>query len=166
MPQIDQLSESWFAVSQLFWLAIVFGAVFFIIGLYMLPKVEATVDARDRKIAEDLASAKAARDAADSLEEEYRTGTNRARGDAQGLIGKAKDKAAVDTAKLVAKADAAIADKMAAAEAAIASARAQALAEMEQVASDSASALVERLSSAKISASDASNAVRAALNHG
>ncbi|MCC7394652.1 MAG: ATPase [Sphingomonadaceae bacterium] len=166
MPQIDQLSESWFAISQLFWLAIIFGAVFFIIGLYMLPRVEATVDARDRKIADDLASAKAARDAADSLEEEYRTGTNRARGDAQGLIGKAKDKAAADTAKLVAKADAAIAEKMAAAEAAIAAARSQALAEVEEVASDSASALVARLSSAKISASDASGAVKVALNHG
>ena len=55
MPQIDQLSESWYLASQLFWLVLVFGAIFFLIGRGMLPKIEATVDGRDAKIAGDLA---------------------------------------------------------------------------------------------------------------
>ena len=68
MPQIGQLTEdSWYLISQLFWVVLVFGAIFFVIGRGMLPKVEATVDARDAKIAGDLAAAKAARDAADAL---------------------------------------------------------------------------------------------------
>ena len=36
MPQIAQISEIW--SSQLFWLLITFGFVFFVIGKGMLPK--------------------------------------------------------------------------------------------------------------------------------
>ena len=57
MPQIDQLPDIFW--SQLFWLAIVFGIIFFVIGRGMLPKIEATVDARDAKIADDLAGGRA-----------------------------------------------------------------------------------------------------------
>ena len=45
MPQIAQLPDIFW--SQLFWLAIVFGILFFVIGRGMLPKIQATVDARD-----------------------------------------------------------------------------------------------------------------------
>src|SRR3546814_12650619 len=72
MPQINQLAENWYLASQLFWLALIFGAVFVVIGLGMYPKIEATVDARDRKVADDLASAKAAHAAADNMAERYR----------------------------------------------------------------------------------------------
>jgi F-type H+-transporting ATPase subunit b len=59
MPQITQLPFIIF--SQLFWLAIVFGIIFFGIGRGMLPKIQSTVDARERKIAEDLERAQAER---------------------------------------------------------------------------------------------------------
>src|SRR3546814_3988783 len=72
MPQISQFAESWYAASQIFWVLLTFGFVFFVIGRGMLPKIEATVDARDRKVADDLAAAKAAHAAADGLEESYR----------------------------------------------------------------------------------------------
>jgi hypothetical protein len=52
MPQIAQILETY--ASQFFWLMIVFGLVYFTIGHGMLPKVEATMDARNRKIADDL----------------------------------------------------------------------------------------------------------------
>ena len=42
MPQITQLPFIFF--SQLFWLAIVFGIIFFGIGRGMLPKIQSTVD--------------------------------------------------------------------------------------------------------------------------
>src|SRR3546814_16648059 len=68
MPQINQLAENWYFASQLFWLTLIFGAVFVVIGLGMYPKIEAPVDARDRKVADDLAAAKAAHAAADHLD--------------------------------------------------------------------------------------------------
>ena len=55
MPQISQILETY--ASQFFWLLIVFGLIYFTIGKGMLPKIEANMDARDRKIADDLAAA-------------------------------------------------------------------------------------------------------------
>jgi F-type H+-transporting ATPase subunit b len=166
MPQIDQLSENWYLASQLFWLVLVFGAIFFGIGLYMLPKVEGTVEQRDRKIADDLTAAKAARDAADAAEEDYRVRGNAARAEAQTLITAAKDKAADAAAKQLAKANTAIEAKLAAAEAEIGAARSSAMAEIEAVAADAATALVARVSGVAVSAADATRAAKAALNHG
>ena len=70
MPQITQLSIIF--ASQLFWLAVVFGILFFGIARTMVPKIQATVEARENKIAADLASAQAARAAAEDTEAKYR----------------------------------------------------------------------------------------------
>ena len=42
MPQLSQLGEV--LLSQLFWLAIALGFIFFVIGRGMVPKIQATVD--------------------------------------------------------------------------------------------------------------------------
>ena len=65
MPQIAQILETY--ASQFFWLLIVFGLIYFTIGQGMLPKIEANMEARDRKIADDLAAAERARAEADNL---------------------------------------------------------------------------------------------------
>ena len=62
MPQIAQIGEIY--ASQLFWLLVFFGAILVVIGYGMLPKIQATIDARDAKIAADLKSAEDARTAA------------------------------------------------------------------------------------------------------
>src|SRR3546814_2969157 len=105
MPQISQFAESWYAASQIFWVLLTFGFVFFVIGRGMLPKIEATVDARDRKVADDLAAAKAAHAAADALEESYRQQSDESRAAAQKAVTDAKDKAAKDAEKRLAKVD-------------------------------------------------------------
>ena len=63
MPQIAQLAETY--SSQIFWLLVIFGLVFFVIGRGMVPRVMDTVAMRDNQIAGDLAAAQAARDQAD-----------------------------------------------------------------------------------------------------
>jgi F-type H+-transporting ATPase subunit b len=70
MPQLNQLPEVFW--SQLFWLAVVFAIIFFFIGRGMVPKIQSTVDARDKQIADDLAAAQAARAAADETEAAWR----------------------------------------------------------------------------------------------
>ena len=108
MPQISQFAENWYAASQIFWVLLTFGFVFFVIGRGMLPKIEATVDARDRKVADDLAAAKAAHAAADAIEESYRQQSDASRVAAQKAVADAKDKAARDAEKRLAKVDAEI----------------------------------------------------------
>ena len=50
MPQITQLPLIFF--SQLFWLLVVFAIIFFGIGRGMLPKIQGTVESREKKIAD------------------------------------------------------------------------------------------------------------------
>jgi F-type H+-transporting ATPase subunit b len=167
MPQIGQLTEdSWYLISQIFWLLIVFGAIYLVIGRSMLPKIEATVDARDRKIADDLAAAKAARDAADAAEEDYLKRSNGSRADAQALVAQAKTDASAKAATRLAAANATIEERLTAAEAEIGAARTSALAEVEAVAAEAAVALVARVSGVSVSAADASRAAKVAMTHG
>ncbi|MEQ1652077.1 MAG: ATPase, partial [Hyphomicrobium sp.] len=72
MPQINQLLLVY--QSQWFWLLLVIGVIYFVIARGMAPKIEATIDARDAKIAGDLAAAASARAAADDHEETVRAG--------------------------------------------------------------------------------------------
>ena len=92
MPQIEQIAAT--LSSQVFWLLVFFGLTFLVVGLGMVPKIMGTVDLRDKQIADDLAAAQAARDAADSEEEAWRKRENDNRAAAQDVIAKAKAKAA------------------------------------------------------------------------
>lgn len=162
MPQIAQLAATY--SSQIFWLLLTFGFVFFVIGLGMVPKVQSTVDARDAKIAEDLATAKASFARADELEEQNRARDAEARASAQAIVAAAKAKAAKDAEKKVAAEDKKIAAKLAEAEAAIAAASTKALAEIEAVSAEAAQDMVARISGVSITPDAAKTAVKAALN--
>jgi len=164
MPQIAQIGEIY--ASQLLWLAIFFGAIFVVIGLGMLPKIQSTVDARDAKIAADLEVARGAREAADALEEGYRAEMDKSRGEAARLAAEAKVKAAKSTERSVGKADAAIATRVDAALAGIADAKGKALNEIESVAAEAVQGLVARVAGLDIDAETARTAVAKELVHG
>lgn len=164
MPQISQIAATY--ASQIFWLLLTFGFVFVVIGLGMLPKIESTVEARDKRISDDLDAAKAAHARADQIEEDYRARTNENRAAAQKITHAAKDKAVKAAEKRLAVSDAEIAGKIAAAEARIADATAKAMTEIEVIAAEAALDLVSKVSGAKANAAAASKAVKAALANG
>jgi F-type H+-transporting ATPase subunit b len=161
MPQIAQLAATY--SSQIFWMLLTFGFVFFVIGLGMVPKVQSTVAMRDQKIGDDLEAAKASSAAADALEADWRAKENEARADAQTKLVEAKAAAAKDREARLAKADAAIAKKIATAEEKIAIGRDKALAEIETVAAEAAADIVRRLTGADVSPAAAKKAVKAAI---
>jgi F-type H+-transporting ATPase subunit b len=162
MPQIAQLSETF--ASQVFWMLIFFGLIFFVIGRGMVPKVMATVEARDKQIAGDLAAAEAARKAADSQEEAWRVAANQQRAEAQALIAKAKAEAAKTTETRLAGVNAVLDKRLAEAEDRIAGAREGALGEIEAVASEAASDIVARIAGVTVDAAAARAAVKEALH--
>ena len=162
MPQIAQLAETY--ASQIFWMLVFFGFVFFVIGKGMVPKVMATVDQRDRQVAGDLAAAEAARAAADAQEEAWRVQANAQRAEAQALIAKAKAEAAKATETRLAAAASKIDAQVEAADARIAEARANALGEIEAVAVEAATDIAQRLAGLKVDARSAKSAVKEALN--
>ena len=163
MPQIAQLAETY--ASQAFWLVLIFGFVFFVVGLGMVPKVQSTVDARDKQIADDLAIAKAAFAKADDLEAEHRTKDAETRAAAHAVLGEAKTNAARATEKHVAAADVQIGSRVTAAEARIADATKAALADIETVAAEAAQDMVARIAGLNASPAQAQQAVKAALAH-
>jgi F-type H+-transporting ATPase subunit b len=162
MPQISQLAATW--ASQLFWLLLTFGIVYFFIGRGMAPKIQATVDQRDKTVADDLAAAEAARVAADAAEESWRAHENAAREAAQKKLGEARSKAAAATERQLAKAGDEIDGKTAEAEARIAAASRAAQGEIEAVAAEAAQDIVAKISGAKVTSTEAKAAVKAALN--
>lgn len=164
MPQIAQIGEIY--ASQLFWLLVFFGAILVVIGYGMLPKIQATVDSRDAKIAADLKAAEGARQTADALEEAYRGGIDKGRAEASKLTSDAKAEAAKSTEAAVAKADKAIVARIDKATAKIAEAHASALAEIEAVAADAAQQMVSRVAGFDIDPGSARSAVAKELAHG
>ncbi len=164
MPQIDQILTTY--ASQIFWMLLVFGLIYFGIGRAMLPKVEATVDQRNSRIAGDLAAAEAARGVADTLEEEQRLRLEANRAEAAKLTQAAKDASARETEAKVKAHDAELDVKLNAAEARLAGARDAALGEIETVAADAAREMVARLSGAQVQEVDAQAAVKRVLAHG
>lgn len=163
MPQIEQLSAT--LSSQVFWLLVFFGITFLVVGLGMVPKILGTVELRDSQIAGDLAAAQAARDAATSEEEAWRTRENANRAAAQGVIAEAKAKAAAANAAKLAETQARLDARLAEAEVAIAAARSSAMAEIEHVAADVARDIVARVAGAEVEPAAAQAAVKEVMAH-
>ena len=164
MPQLNQLGEV--AYSQFFWLLLVLGIIYFGIGRFMLPKIQSTVDARDNRIAEDLATAQAARRAADETEAAYRARMDESRVEALRVTQEAKQSTARENEARIRKADEKIAKKTEAAEAKLREATEAALADIENVAAEAAEEMVAKLARLSVGRDRAVEAVKAAMNHG
>ncbi len=164
MPQIAQLAETY--ASQIFWLLVIFGFVYFVVGRGMVPKVMDTVGLRDKQIADDLSAAQSARDAADEAEEAWRKRENANREAAQALVSEAKGKAQASTEGKLAEVQARIDTQLAEAEARIEESRAAAAAEIESVAAEAAQDITARLGNVIVTETEARSAVQKAMAHG
>ncbi len=164
MPQIAQISEIF--GSQLFWLIVSFGLIYLVIGRGMFPKIEATVQQRDQRIAEDLAAAERARAEADQREEAYRAQVEANRAEALKVTQAAKEASARETEARVKAADAEIGRRVDTAEAEIRTAAEAAFVDIEKVAAEAAQEIVAKLSGASVSPEQAAAAVRAELVNG
>ncbi len=162
MPQLAQLALVY--QSQWFWLLLTLGAIYFIAGRGILPKVEATIDARDAQISADLAEAERFRAEADAAEEGWRTKVNAVHAEAASQAATAKAKATADADKRIATANAELAAKAAAAEASLDAARTSALAEIEGVAAEAARDIVAKLTGASVTDAAARKAVAGAMS--
>ena len=163
MPQLDQLPDV--ALSQLFWLALVLGFIYFVIARGMVPKIQATVDQRDQRIADDLAAAEQAKVEADATEEAYRQKMDESRAEAMKRTSAAKQEGALATEKRLAKADSAIQAKAAKAEAKIRESREAALANLEGVAAELTQDIASKVAGISVNRDDAAKAVKAALSN-
>jgi F-type H+-transporting ATPase subunit b len=162
MPQLSQLSDVY--LSQFLWLAIALAFIFFVIARGMVPKIQATVDAREQRIAGDLEAAQKARAAADETEAAWRQRMDAARADAARIAQEAKAESGRETeAKVKAAADK-INVRIEAAQASIRETLAAARSEIESVAVEATQEMVRRVSGISVDKKEAASAVKAELN--
>ena len=162
MPQLSQLSEVY--LSQFLWLAIALAFIFFVIARGMVPKIQATVEAREQRIAGDLEAAQTARAAADQTEAAWRERMDLARAEAARLSQEAKAESARETEAKVKAATDKLSVKIESAEGKIREALVAARAEIESVAADATQQMVQRLAGISVDKQDAAAAVKAELN--
>ncbi|HEX3422499.1 MAG TPA: ATPase [Sphingomicrobium sp.] len=162
MPQLSQLSQVY--LSQFLWLAIALGFIFFVIARGMVPKIQATVDAREQRIAGDIEAAQKARAAADETESAWRARMDSARSEAARIAQDAKIESGRETeAKVKAAADT-INLKIESAQSAIRDALAASRSEIESVAAEATQDMVRRVTGVSVDKKEAAAAVRAEFN--
>ena len=162
MPQINQLSTVF--NSQLFWLFVVFGIIYFVIARTMVPKVRSVMDGRSERIAKEIARAEAARAVAEEAQEAWALRLERSRSEAAAVAQEARRAAARENEAMVNAAVAKINLKLDAAERNIRKAAADIREEMVGVAADATQDLMERLTGIRVDKEEALVAVTAELD--
>ena len=159
MPQFD---PNVFA-TQLFWLVITFSALFFGLRKWVLPRVSDVLQARQRRIDDDLAKAANLKQEAEEVLAAYEKARAEAEARAQTLIREAHEAAAAEAAKQHEALGEKLADQVDAAEARIAKARKDAEASIASLAGEVVAAATERLIGVKVSKKDAEAAIKASV---
>ncbi|KKB10186.1 hypothetical protein VE26_01585 [Devosia chinhatensis] len=131
--------------SQLLWLAITFAALYVLMSKLALPKVGQTLEKRQAAIDADLAAADADRQKTDAAIAAYEKALAEARSRAQGIAAETRDAIQADLAGKRNAAEADLTAKVTAAEARIAQTKAEALTHVDEIAAETAQAVVGQL---------------------
>jgi F-type H+-transporting ATPase subunit b len=158
---LPQLDFQWWP-GQIVWLLIVIVAVLLFIRLFAAPRVGGTIDAREDKISGDIADARRLKDEAEAQAQAAAAETAQARAAAQRVAAEARAKAQAEVAAKLAAEEAKLAEKAAVAEARIAKARDAAMANVAGIASETAGAIVAKLTGTTATAAELASAAKGA----
>jgi F-type H+-transporting ATPase subunit b len=161
MPQLDFANP--LTTSQVVWGAIIFIVLYILASRFALPKVGAVLEERAAHIARDLEAARQAKLEADSAVAELTQATREAHAGAQAEIAQALETAKAAAAEQAAALNARLDAQIEAAEQRIGAARSAALGALGQVATDTAQAVVARLTGSAVDQGAVSRAVAAVL---
>jgi len=144
MPQLD---VSTFA-PQLVWLAITFIVLYLLMSRLGLPRISGVIEARRKRIADDLARASEIKNQAEAAMAAYQRVLTEARAQAQATVKESSDRFAAEAAERQRQLAAALAEQTKAAEQEIAAAKERAFAEIRSVAVEVARSVTEKLTGA------------------
>lgn len=159
MPQFE---PTWFA-SQIFWLVIVFCALYWFFKNGVIPKVASVLAERESRIQGDLDLAQRRRDELAQMQATYEAGLAKARSEAQEELRAAQARMAAKQAAALEEVGQQLAAQAAAAEERIAGQKAAAMADLRSVAVDVAEAASGRLVGGTIDRSRLEAAVDASM---
>lgn len=156
LPQMDVSTFP----SQIFWLAVTFGALYLIMSRMVLPRLGAAIEERRDRIADDLDRAAESKRMAEEAEAAYNRSLADARARSQAIAAETRDEVNTEIATLQKDAEQSLAARAAAAEAKISAMKAAAAAKVREAAADTTRAIVETL----IQETPSEAAVEAALS--
>lgn len=147
--------------SQLLWLAITFGLFYVLMQKVIVPRVGGILENRHDRIAQDLDEAARLKAEADAAIETYEKELSAARAKASQIATTAREeaKAKADAERAAIEAD--LAAKLSLAETRISDIKAKAFAEVDEIASETVTAIVDQLIGAKVTKTDVKSALTA-----
>jgi F-type H+-transporting ATPase subunit b len=161
MPQLDFKTP--LTISQVVWGAIIFVVLYLLLSRTGLPMVESVLQERAAKISKDLDEARAAKASADTGMMAASEATAKARSESQMAINAALDEAKKAAAAQAEVLNARLDKQLHDAETQISQARAAAMSALRQVATETATTVVTRLTGTAPDAGRLDNAIGSAL---
>ncbi|MCC6890150.1 MAG: F0F1 ATP synthase subunit B' [Hyphomicrobiales bacterium] len=149
--------------SQLVWLVLVFGALYLLMSRLALPRIAHIMNARRQSVENDLAEAGRLKEASDAAIATYEKALADARGRAQALANETRERYAAEAAAARRELDAALNARIAEAEQTIAARRAAAMTNVQDIAIETATTVVERLTGQAPASAEVAQAVAATL---
>lgn len=157
--------DPWHFPSQVFWLVVLFGFLYFVLSRFILPSIGNTLERRESTIASDLDEAARLNDEAVDAQKAVEVSIAKAHAKARETADKARSKIDKEIATETAKVDAEVDKKLAEAETRIADLRAEAMKNVEAIAGDAAETVLGKFGS-KAGKADITSAVKSALGDG
>ncbi len=149
--------------SQLLWLAIFFGLLYFLMSRVALPRIGAILAERDNRVAGDIAEAGRLKGETDAAIAAYEQALATARHNAHGIAHAAREEAKAKIAGERARIESGLRERLEEAERRIAEVKNRALAEVDAVAKEATETLVEVLLGPRVTPPEVAQAVQSAL---
>lgn len=137
---------------QLVWLALIFGLLYVLMSRIALPRIGSILSERESRIESDLLASRALQTKAQAAAAEHDETLRATKAQAQAIGRDAQQQAAAETQARRAAQEAEFAQKLAAAESQIGAAKQQAFAHVEEIATDAAGSILEKLTGARVHA--------------
>ncbi len=141
LPQLDLTTFP----SQVFWLFVTFGFMYWVMSAFILPKLGGVIEERRDRIADDLDQAAEFKRQAEEAETAYNQALSDAKAKAQAIAAETRETVDAEIAELQAEANAKAAADVEAAEARISEMKAQAAEKVREAAVETARTIVETL---------------------
>lgn len=141
LPQLNPADFS----PQLVWLAVTFVVLYFILARVALPRIGEVIEERKDRVQRDLQTAERFKQETDEALAAYEKALSQAHQKASGMAKEMRDKLAAETDKERGKVESELAAKLGEAEARIAETKSKAMVSVNEIAAETASAVVKKL---------------------
>lgn len=156
LPQLDL--STW--GSQIFWLVITFGILYVVLSRFILPRLANGITERGDRIADDLDAAARMQREAEAAQNDYEQSLADARAKAHNISATTQSSVQAEIASEVEIADAELTRQQAAADSRIAGIRSEAMKSVDQIATNTASEILAKLTGLKTTAAKLTAAVK------